>query len=293
YFLYNRAVIAAGRGRADEAFTLADEMTYWAKPRGVASVVLYAHHPRALAASATGDFAAAFRHAAALSPAGVLTSYVPQCTWVMFDLVEAALRTGRDEDARAHLDAMREADVAALSPRMELIQRAAESLVLDDGKSEARLEELLASPDSNRWLFETCRIRLAYAEDLRRRKISHRAQRHLLDAREGFAAIGAQPWLARTDQELRANGFRPVGDTPSDAANLLTAQELQIAHLAASGMTNRQIGERLYLSHRTVGAHLYRVFPKLGVSSRAGLRDALSAHPSLDVPVSRTPPRTR
>ena len=73
----------------------------------------------------------------------------------------------------------------------------------------------------------------------------------------------------------------------------MTAQELEIAHLAASGMTNRQIAERLYLSHRTVGAHLYRVFPKLGVSSRAGLRDALSADPRLDVPVSRTRPRTR
>jgi DNA-binding NarL/FixJ family response regulator len=57
----------------------------------------------------------------------------------------------------------------------------------------------------------------------------------------------------------------------------LTAQELEVAHLAAGGLTNRQIAERLYLSHRTVGAHLYRVFPKLGVSSRAGLRDALSA----------------
>lgn len=71
----------------------------------------------------------------------------------------------------------------------------------------------------------------------------------------------------------------------------LTAQELEIAHLAASGMTNRQIGERLYLSHRTVGAHLYRVFPKLGVSSRAGLRDALSGHPA--PLVSRTRPHTR
>ena len=58
----------------------------------------------------------------------------------------------------------------------------------------------------------------------------------------------------------------------------LTGQELEIAGLAASGLTNKQIAERLYISHRTVGAHLYRIFPKLGVSARAGLRDALSAH---------------
>lgn len=290
YFLYNRALTAAGRGRADEAFALADEMSHWAKPRGVTSVLLYAHHPRALAASAAGDFDAAFRHAAALSPAGVLTSYVPQCTWVMFDLVEAALRTGRDEEARAHLGALQEADVAALSPRMELIQRGIEALVLDDEAADSRLEELLTSPSSDRWLFEACRIRLAYAESLRRRKISHRAQQHLLEARGGFAATGAQPWLVRTQQELRANGFRSEHGQPASVP--LTAQELEVAHLAASGMTNRQIAERLYLSHRTVGAHLYRIFPKLGVSSRAALRDALSADPRLDPSISRKPPHT-
>ena len=55
----------------------------------------------------------------------------------------------------------------------------------------------------------------------------------------------------------------------------LTPQELQIAMLAATGLSNKQIGNRLYMSHRTVGAHLYRVFPKLGITSRAALRDAL------------------
>jgi DNA-binding NarL/FixJ family response regulator len=292
YFLYNRAVIAAGRGRADEAVELADEISHWAKPRGVNSVVRYAHHPRALAASATGDFDATFRHAAAMSPAGVLAFSLPHCTWVMFDLVEAALRTGRDVQARAHLDAMRDADVAALSPRMELIQRGVEALVLNDEAADDRLEERLRSPSSDRWLFEACRIRLAFAENLRRRQISARSRQHLLDAREGFAAMGAQPWLARTQQELRASGFRSPGE-PLATSVSLTAQELEIAHLAASGLSNRQIGERLYLSHRTVGAHLYRVFPKLGVSSRAGLRDALSGYPGPELPVTQTHRRTR
>lgn len=291
YFHFNRALTAAGRGRADEASALADEITHWAKPRGVTSVLLYAHHLRALAAQATGDFDAAFRHAVAVSPAGVLSPYVPQCTWAMFDLVESALRTGRAEDARAHLAAMREADVAALSPRMALIHRGVEALVLDDEAADARLEELLACPSTDRWLFDISRIRLAHAENLRRRKVADRPRRHLLDARDGFAALGAQPWLSRTQQELRANGFRSE-DEPPAAPVALTAQELEIAHLAASGLTNRQIAERLYLSHRTVGAHLYRVFPKLGVSSRAGLRDALAPAPTAR-PVTRTHPRRR
>jgi DNA-binding NarL/FixJ family response regulator len=59
-------------------------------------------------------------------------------------------------------------------------------------------------------------------------------------------------------------------------ADSLTPQELQIARLAASGLTNKQIAERLYLSPRTVGGHLYQIFPKLGITTRAALRDALS-----------------
>jgi DNA-binding NarL/FixJ family response regulator len=66
----------------------------------------------------------------------------------------------------------------------------------------------------------------------------------------------------------------------------LTAQEREIAHLAATGLSNKQIGERLFLSHRTIGAHLYQIFPKLGVTSRATLRDALADYPEPGKPDS-------
>ena len=90
--------------------------------------------------------------------------------------------------------------------------------------------------------------------------------------------MGADSFLARANAELRATGYRTLTPEPQTALTGLTGQELEIAELAAGGLSNKQIAERLYLSHRTVGSHLYRVFPKLGVSSRAGLRDALSAH---------------
>ncbi|MFG2039697.1 ATP-binding protein [Dactylosporangium sp. NPDC048998] len=276
YFLYNRAIVAAGRGRFDEAYALADEMTHWALPRGVSAAALFAHHPRTLAALGQGDWDAAFLHAAAMSPPGVLASHVPHCTWVMFDLVEAAVRTGRTVEARAHVEAMRAAGVAALSTRMALIQAVTEVLVLDDEAATTRLESLLASPAADRWLFEASRARLALGERLRRTRSASQARRHLLAARDGFAAMAAAPWLERTHTELRATKYR-LTDVPSGGPAALTAQEFQIAQLAASGLTNKQIAERLYLSHRTVGAHLYRIFPKLGVASRAGLRDALSA----------------
>jgi DNA-binding NarL/FixJ family response regulator len=72
---------------------------------------------------------------------------------------------------------------------------------------------------------------------------------------------------------------------------LLTAQERQIAALATAGLTNKQISQRLFLSHRTVGAHLHRMFPKLGITSRAALRDALDTiAPDAD---PQSPPPTR
>jgi DNA-binding NarL/FixJ family response regulator len=272
-FQTNRAVVAAGRGRFAEAYDLADEITRWAKPRGITSWITIAHLPRTLAAAAEGDYEAAYRHAAAISPAGMLAPYVPIALWVMFDLVEAALRTGRTAEARAHAEATRAANVAALSPRMRLIQHGVDALVLGTEAGD-RLEQTLAEPATEHWLFEASRVRLAFAEKLRRDKELLRARTHLLAARTGFAAMGAEPWLARTTAELRAAGDRTAVTEQPPAA--LTAQEREIAGLAATGLTNKEIAQRLYLSHRTVGAHLYRIFPKLGVTSRAGLRDALT-----------------
>jgi DNA-binding NarL/FixJ family response regulator len=93
-------------------------------------------------------------------------------------------------------------------------------------------------------------------------------------AREAFDALVMLPWAERARHELRAAG---VASRPRErvAMDELTPQELQIALMAASGLSNREIGRQLYLSHRTVGAHLYRAFPKLGITSRGQLRDAL------------------
>ena len=86
--------------------------------------------------------------------------------------------------------------------------------------------------------------------------------------------LGARRWTERATAELRATG-ESTGPRSDYDRDRLTTQEFQIARLAADGMSNREIGERLYLSHRTVGSHLYRIFPKLGITSRAQLRQAL------------------
>jgi DNA-binding NarL/FixJ family response regulator len=83
------------------------------------------------------------------------------------------------------------------------------------------------------------------------------------------------PWSERARQQLRATGETSRPRTP-EARDQLTPQELQIVEMAAEGLSNRAIGQKLYLSHRTVSSHLYRVFPKLGITSRTELRAALS-----------------
>ena len=90
-----------------------------------------------------------------------------------------------------------------------------------------------------------------------------------------FDALGCAPWGEQARRELRASGERSRRRVP-EARDQLTAQELQIAQLAAEGLSNREIGQRLFLSHRTVSTHLYRVFPKLGITSRAELDAALA-----------------
>jgi DNA-binding CsgD family transcriptional regulator len=152
--------------------------------------------------------------------------------------------------------------------------------LLDDAAIDA-FERALTVPDAARWPFDLARVHLTYGERLRRDRAARDARRHLGAARDIFSQLGAAPWAARARSELRATG-QAAADDHRQAPVTLTPQQRQIAALAAAGLTNKQIGERLYLSHRTVATHLHQIFPKLGVTSRAALRDALSGGADLE-----------
>ena len=170
---------------------------------------------------------------------------------------------------------MRRADLGRLSPRFALITAAAEAMVASDDDAPDLFDEALALPGIEEWPFELARVRLAYGERLRRLRRTRDARSQLAAAREGFERLGAHPWARRAAIELGATGATRH-HAAGDGAASLTPQEREIALLAATGMTNREIAARLYMSHRTVSSHLYRVFPKLGITSRAALRDALT-----------------
>jgi DNA-binding CsgD family transcriptional regulator len=125
-------------------------------------------------------------------------------------------------------------------------------------------------------LFIQSRVALAFGTRLRRQRRRADSRRYLRAASEGFALIGAVPWTTRATEELRATGERSRPRHEPERRDELTPQELQIARYAAAGLTNRAIGARMFLSHRTVGSHLYRIFPKLAINSRADLPAALA-----------------
>lgn len=100
-------------------------------------------------------------------------------------------------------------------------------------------------------------------------------------ALDAFGRLGADPWVRQTGAALRAAGQHAPLGRPAGAADL-TPKEREVAALAAAGLSNKEIGRQLFLSHRTVSDHLHKVFPKLGITSQAALGDALEALGSED-----------
>ena len=194
------------------------------------------------------------------------------------DLVEAAERGGYHADAISHVTALRDASVANLSPRLALLVAACEGIVAQGDEATTLFREALAMPAATLLPFDRARIQLLCGEHLRRLRHMTDARVELTSALEIFERLGATPWASHARNELRATGQTRVRSSERAWASL-TPQQRQIALLAASGLTNKQIAEQLFLSHRTVAGHLHRLFPNLGISTRAALRDALSDLP--------------
>lgn len=271
---YGQALVAACRGDYETSVSLTAAITKWAEPRRVRSTLAYASHVRTMESLGRGDFEEAFQQASFISEPGTLPSHVPQALRTAMDLVEAAVRTGRHNEARAHVDVLREVGVASLSSRLALLVGAAEALVAPVEIADDIFVRTLAAPDVDRWPFELARVQLLHGEHLRRVRAVSLARAPLEAALETFEFLGADPWAARASSQLLATGLNR--ESGRDRLAVLTSRELEVASMAAAGLTNRQVGQRLGMSPRTVSAHLYRVYSKLAVGSRAALRDALN-----------------
>jgi DNA-binding NarL/FixJ family response regulator len=163
------------------------------------------------------------------------------------------------------------------SPLLHAGLRCARAMLAKEADAGALFETALRS-DLSTWPFLRARVELAYGEWLHQQRHDAASRAHLRTARETFDALGTSPWSERARQQLRATGETSRPRIP-EARDQLTPQELQIAQMAAEGLSNREIAQMLYLSHRTVSSHLYRAFPKLGITSRAQLRRVLEPRP--------------
>lgn len=277
-----RILLAASEGDDELVAALHEEAVGWAGPRRAQGVLQAMHRAAGLSALGRGDHETAFRRFALITPPGVLAPYASRALTTCMDLVEAAVRSGRRTEAAAHVAALEEGRIAAISPRLAMLVAAAAAWAdEDDAAAVAAFERALALPEVDQWPFDHARVQLALGERLRRAGAMSHARIPLRRAAGTFERLGARPWAERARTELLATGETRAGQGNGNHAQL-TAQERQVAELAASGLTNREIGARLYLSHRTVGSHLHHVFPKLGITSRAALRDALNRTPGAD-----------
>lgn len=208
--------------------------------------------------------------------------------FALIPFAEAAEAENASEEALATLDRI-EADLGAECPPVVAVRLAVARAVLADdrddqgdrGDQDAQaLSERAFAEDLSRWPSPEAPLRLAQGRRLRRRRQFADSRTALRQAAAGYTMLGAEARLARIAGELRAAGERADGGAPgvsrpAAARDLLTPQELRIAELAGRGLSNREVGEQLGLAPRTIGAYLYRIFPRLGVTARAQLTEAL------------------
>jgi DNA-binding CsgD family transcriptional regulator len=159
---------------------------------------------------------------------------------------------------------------------LEQLAGRARGLLAEPAGAEPHFAAPLADPAGSTWPFERAQLQLDYGEWLRRQRRIRDAKPILEAALETFRRLGAEPWTRRAESERRACGMTaqilPV--TPG-LLDELTTQQREVAILAARGLTNGEIADRLFLSPRTVASHLYRSYPKLGIAGRHQLRDLL------------------
>ena len=270
-----RADSGAARGHAARALATVD-------PAECGLVAARARRALGVAALADGSYLQAFTQLRGLfsedgTPLHNYASYLG-----VADLAAAAVRADRRMEGCGVIErALSRLDGTASARLEQLIARARGILAGPDG-AEAHFGTALADPAGDQWPFERAQLRLDYAEWLRRRRRINDAKPVLTQALGTFRRLGARSWVQRAQAELRACGVAVTGAPGGrDALAELTPQQRQIVRLASDGLTDREIGDRLFLSPRTVSSHLYRSYPKLGVASRHQLRDVIAGPSTL------------
>ena len=266
---------AAARKHADRALATVD-------PAECGLVAARARRALGVAALDDGSYLQAFTQLRGLfsedgTPLHNYASYLG-----VADLAAAAVRADRRMEGQDVLERALSPLNGIASPRLEQLIARARGILAGPARSGAHFGPALADPAGDQWPFERAQLRLDHAEWLRRCRRINDAKPVLTQALATFRRLRAGSWAQRAEAELRACGVAVTGAPGErDALEELTPQQRQIVRLANVGLTNREIGDRLFLSPRTVSSHLYRSYPKLGVAGRHQLRDVIASASTL------------
>jgi DNA-binding CsgD family transcriptional regulator len=283
--MYAAMTLAAWQGREDEASELIEAAALMATERGLGIMVGLAAWARAVLDNGLGRYDAA-RDAARRAFEHDDVGYGHQ---VAAELAEAAARTGDVALVQATLDWLSERTQATPTEWALGIEARVRALVSDGQAADGWYRESVERLGRARVQAELARSHLLYGEWLRRQGRRTDAREQLRAAFEMLDAMGMQAFAERARRELKATGetarkrTAPPAGT-AGAGEPLTAQEAQVARLARDGLSNPEIGARLFISARTVAYHLSKVFTKLDISSRSQLYRVLPADPDTTLP---------
>lgn len=268
------ALLAGLRGDEGRVEALLAQAERFTIPARISAILAMGALARGVTALAAGRHDTAFEHLAGMfDPAGPTYHHVDRFAGVGY-LADAARHSGHQAAAAAIIGELEPLLQRTPSMGLRLGILYAKPILAGDADAEALFHVALAG-EPGRWPLTRARLQLELGAWLRRQRRSAESRAPLRAARDTFDALGAAQWSERARRELRASGETSRRRAP-DARDELSPQELQIARMAAEGLSNREIGQQLYLSPRTIASHLYRVFPKLGVTSRSQLGAALA-----------------
>jgi DNA-binding CsgD family transcriptional regulator len=264
--------LAAWRGEQARASELIESVIADARAQDEARAITVAELARALLYNGLGRYEDALVAAERSCEREALGIF----EWALVELIEAAGRCGRHDVGAAALRRLEERTSVAATDWALGTEARSRALLSDGAEAEALYREALERLAHERLAALHARAQLVYGEWLRRegRRVDARVQ--LRAAHERFDDMGAEGFAERARRELAATGETPRKRSV-ETRDQLTAQEAQIARLAADGLSNGEIGAQLFISHRTVEWHMKKIFRKLDISSRRELGEALSA----------------
>jgi DNA-binding CsgD family transcriptional regulator len=283
---YGALGLAALRGDETRAAVLLEATKDDVTRRGEGLGITLAEWANAVLHNGLGQYDKAF---AAAQRATAYESDLASMVWPAAEVFEAAVRSGGPEDAAATYPRFAEMTTASGTSWALGLQARSHALLSEGNTAERLYREAIAHLEQTRLRVDLARSHLLYGEWLRRQRRNIDARDQLRTAHGMLEAMGVAAYAERARRELRAAGGTVHKRTITTRHHELTAQEAQIAELARDGLSNPEIGTRLFISSRTVQYHLGKVFTKLGITSRSQLDSVLPSAAATAQPLARPP----